>query len=248
MDVQRAVCTSWRQPSPCTEPSARLRIKVTPCRRPPLSLKNGQTLEPIRLNFKGAKIGPKVQERPPGQNLVPKGQSVEPIRLNFKVAKIGPKVQGSSPPQNFLFFYPFWPDVQTHACTFCETCRHVSALAARGPGRRGVGGRKPPPNGCFETPWVSGFFYAPRMPADPFARSAVSSQRSLLAAQFSRSAVSIIPSKPGRAPGVGPLGPQRRPPLGGALGPAFTHRRALRGPWAQGRAPSAPLGPLGPLG
>ena len=42
--------------------------------------------------------------------------------------------------------------------------------------------------------------YALRMPADPFARSAVSPQRSLLAAQFSRSAVSVIPSKLGRGP------------------------------------------------
>ena len=76
--------------------------------------------------------------------------------------------------------------------------------------------------------------YAPRMPADPFARSAVSSQRSLLTAQFSRSAVSIIPSKPGRAPGVGPLGPQRRAPLGGR-GPRFyAPKGPLRGPWAQG--------------
>ena len=45
------------------------------------------------------------------------------------------------------------------------------------------------------------FFYAPRIPADPFARSAVSPQRSSRAAQFSRSAVSAIPSKPGRAQG-----------------------------------------------
>ena len=42
--------------------------------------------------------------------------------------------------------------------------------------------------------------YVPRLPADPFARSAVSPQRISLAAQFSRSAVSVIPSKPGRAP------------------------------------------------
>jgi len=40
-----------------------------------------------------------------------------------------------------------------------------------------------------------------RAPADPFARTAVYSQRSLLAAQFSRSAVSVLPSKPGRAQG-----------------------------------------------
>ena len=50
--VQMDPCTSWRQRSPCREPSARSGVKVTPCRRPPLSLRNGQTLEPIRLNFK----------------------------------------------------------------------------------------------------------------------------------------------------------------------------------------------------
>ena len=72
----------------------------------------------------------------------------------------------------------------------------------------------------FATFFEDRFFYAPRMPADPFARSAVSSQRSLLAAQFSRSAVSIIPSKPGRAPGVG-QGAQIRGPRapGGPRGP-----------------------------
>ena len=86
----------------------------------------------------------------------------------------------------------------------------------------------------FATFFEDRFFYAPRMPADPFARSAVSSQRSLLAAQFSRSAVSIIPSKPGRAPGVGPLGPQRRGPL--------------RGPGAHFYAPKGPFGALGPMG
>ena len=53
--------------------------------------------------------------------------------------------------------------------------------------------------------------YAPRLPADPFARSAVSPQRNLLAAQSPCSAVSIIPSKPGRAPGVG-QGPQKKGP------------------------------------
>ena len=89
------------------------------------------------------------------------------------------------------------------------------------------------------------------MPADPFARSAVSSQRSLLAAQFSRSAVSIIPSKPGRAPGVGPLGPKEGPPWG-ALGPTFTHRRAPSGPLGPGalRPPlgEGAFGALGPMG
>ena len=80
-------------------------------------------------------------------------------------------------------------------------------------------------------------FYAPRMPADPFARSAVSSQRSLLAAQFSRSAVSIIPSKPGRAQGwdPGPGTPKKGPP-----GPP----RVAQGP----RGPGGPSGPLGGKG
>ena len=35
--VQRALCTFW--------------VKVTPCRRPPLSLRNVQTLVPINLNL-----------------------------------------------------------------------------------------------------------------------------------------------------------------------------------------------------
>ena len=33
-------------------------VKVTPCRRPPLSLRNGQTLEPIRLNFNWPQSSP----------------------------------------------------------------------------------------------------------------------------------------------------------------------------------------------
>ena len=64
------------------------------------------------------------------------------------------------------------------------------------------------------------------MPADPFARSAISSQRSLLAAQFSRSAVFVIPSKPGRAPGGGPGTPMKGPPgprEGGAFGALGAH-------------------------
>ena len=70
-------------------------------------------------------------------------------------------------------------------------------------------------------------FAAPRIPADPFARSADSSQRSLLVAQFSRSAVSAIPSKPGRAQGWA-KGPKERAP----------------GPHGEGQgAPSGPLGP-----
>ena len=80
--------------------------------------------------------------------------------------------------------------------------------------------------------------YAPRMPADPFARSAVSSQRSLLAAQFSRSAVSTIPSKPGRAPGVDPWDPKEGVPWGG-WGPLLR----TEGPLGEGA-----FGALGPMG
>ena len=57
-----------------------------------------------------------------------------------------------------------------------------------------------------------------KLPADPFARSAVSSQRSLLAAQFSGSAVSIFSSKPGRAQGWA-KGPKERPRAKGPKGP-----------------------------
>ena len=75
-----------------------------------------------------------------------------------------------------------------------------------------------------------------RAPADPFARTAVYSQRSLLAAQFSRSAVSVLPSKPGRAQGwaKGPMQKaqgQRAQGTKGPFGP-FGHlgQGALRGP------------------
>ena len=71
-----------------------------------------------------------------------------------------------------------------------------------------------------------------RAPADPFARDAVSSQRSLLAAQFSRSAVSVLPSKPGRAQGW-------------AKGPI----QKAQGQRAQGtKGPFGPFGPRGPSG
>ena len=90
--------------------------------------------------------------------------------------------------------------------------------------------------------------YAPRLPADPFARSAVSPQRNLLAAQSPRSAVSVIPSKPGRAQGWA-KGPQKKGPgaQGGVKGPRG--RRALRARTG-GRALRArgPFGPLGPFG
>ena len=59
--VQRALCTFGS--------------KGHPCRRPPLSRRNGQTLEPIRLNLKGAKGCPKLTQRPALQDLVPVGQS-----------------------------------------------------------------------------------------------------------------------------------------------------------------------------
>ena len=49
--VQRALCT--------------FEVKVKPCRRPPLSLRNVQTLAPIGLNSKCVKTRPKFT-RPPG--------------------------------------------------------------------------------------------------------------------------------------------------------------------------------------
>ena len=80
-----------------------------------------------------------------------------------------------------------------------------------------------------------------RAPADPFARSAVSSQRSLLAAQFSRSAVSVLPSKPGRAQGwaKGPMQKAQGQRAQGTKGPF--------GPFGP-RGPSGPWAPSGPRG
>ena len=95
------------------------------------------------------------------------------------------------------------------------------------------------------------FLYAPRLPADPFARSAVSPQRNLLAAQSPCSAVSIIPSKPGRAPGVG-QGPQKKGPgaqgrPGGPGGGARCARARADARFARG-GPSGPWAPSGPRG
>ena len=80
-----------------------------------------------------------------------------------------------------------------------------------------------------------------RAPADPFARTAVSSQRSLLAAQFSRSAVSVLPSKPGRAQGwaKGPMQKAQGQRAQGTKGPF--------GPFGP-RGPSGPWAPSGPRG
>ena len=82
------------------------------------------------------------------------------------------------------------------------------------------------------------------MPADPFARSAVSPQRSLLAAQSPRSAVSVIPSKPGRAPGVGPKkgGPRAQGRARGPGGDARCARARADARFARG-GPSGPRGP-----
>ena len=89
--------------------------------------------------------------------------------------------------------------------------------------------------------------YAPRLPADPFARSAVYPQRNLLAAQSPRSAVSIIPSKPGRAPGVG-QGPQKKGPgAQGAARAARAHGRTRASRAGALRAPGPLRGPGGPL-
>ena len=83
--------------------------------------------------------------------------------------------------------------------------------------------------------------YAPRLPADPFARSAISPQRSLLAAQSPRSAVSFIPSKPGRAQGwaKGPMQKAQGQRAQGTKGPF--------GPFGP-RGPSGPWAPSGPRG
>ena len=88
----------------------------------------------------------------------------------------------------------------------------------------------------FWRPFRDPLFYVDsstlRAPADPFARTAVYSQRSLLAAQFSRSAVSVLPSKPGRAQGW-------------AKGPM----QKAQGQRAQGtKGPFGPFGPRGPSG
>jgi hypothetical protein len=111
----------------------------------------------------------------------------------------------------------------------------------------------PPCASLFETLSFMLTLYAPRLPADPFARSAVSPQRNLLAAQSPCSAVSIIPSKPGRAPGVG-QGPQKKGPgaqgrPGGPGGGARCARARADARFARG-GPSGPgplRGPGGPL-
>ena len=113
--------------------------------------------------------------------------------------------------------------------------------------------RHPEPVKSCSRPSGSLTLYAPRLPADPFARSAVSPQRNLLAAQSPRSAVSIIPSKPGRAPGVG-QGPQKKGPgaqgrPGGPGGGARCARARADARFARG-GPSGPgplRGPGGPL-
>ena len=95
--------------------------------------------------------------------------------------------------------------------------------------------------------------YAPRLPADPFARSAVCPQRNLLAAQSPRSAVSIIPSKPGRAQGWA-KGPKKRAqgPRGGqgaqgAARAARAHGRTRASRAGALRAPGPLRGPGGAL-
>ena len=80
-----------------------------------------------------------------------------------------------------------------------------------------------------------------RAPADPFARSAVSSQRSLLAAHFFRSAVSVLPSKPGRAHGCA-KGPMQK-----AQGQRAQGTKGPFGPFGP-RGPSGPLAPFGAQG
>ena len=115
-DVQRAVCTSGKQLSPWKERSARLGVKVTPCREPS-----------ARLWVKG-----------PWPQYSYRGRK-------FKGIQIRAKKFIHLAPQDFSFFGPFWPDVQTWSCTFCKTCRPMSATAVGGPGGGGWGGGKPPP-------------------------------------------------------------------------------------------------------
>ena len=111
-----------------------------------------------------------------------------------------------------------------------------------------IEGGTPPAPHFFETLSFMLILYAPRLPADPFVRSAVSPQRNLLAAQSPCSAVSIIPSKPGRAPGVG-QGPQKKGPgaqgrPGGPGGGARCARARADARAARAGALRAP-GPLG---
>ena len=125
-------------------------------------------------------------------------------------------------------------------------------IGGEGPRAEGVGGGKPPFQGVLTRPTEGRrTLYAPRLPADPFARSAVSPQRNLLAAQSPCSAVSIIPSKPGRAPGVG-QGPQKKGPgaqgrPGGPGGGARCARARADARFARG-GPSGPWAPSGPRG
>ena len=64
----------------------------------------------------------------------PGAAKVGPNSLKFQMDA---KVHLTPASQEFSLFGPFWPDVQTCPCTFSETCRHVSALAVRGPGGGG---------------------------------------------------------------------------------------------------------------
>ena len=79
--------------------------------------------------------------------------------------------------------------------------------------------------------------YAPRMPADPFARSEFT--RSLV---FSLRAYKHHANAHTLGPRAWDPGPKKRARVPGTQ----VGQGALRAPWA--RAPSAPLGPMGPVG
>ena len=89
----------------------------------------------------------------------------QPIRLNLQVGQRAPKVHWSAPVAGFG---PHGPKFDPNICIECVYADWGHTSAARGPGRRGVGGRKPPPNKCFETPWVGGFWSPVGSPLVPF--------------------------------------------------------------------------------
>ena len=124
-DVQRAVCTSGEQPSPCRERSARLGVKATPCREPSARLLVKGPWP--QYSYRGRKFKKWPQYSYRGRKML-KGS---------KVSQIEPKSIGALAWQDFSFFGPFWPNVQTCPCTFCKKC----LLGGEGPRRRGVGGR-----------------------------------------------------------------------------------------------------------
>ena len=72
----------WETAFTVQRPLCTVGVKVTPCRRLPLSLRNGRPLEPIRLNFKGAKVKPKFT-KPPAAGFRPLRPKLSP---NLRIA------------------------------------------------------------------------------------------------------------------------------------------------------------------